>query len=62
MYLYIVIQYGFLEWQVPEMLTYLPAVPEALKSYMTEFITDFEEFLASQEETIAEPAANDDSE
>ena len=66
MFLYLVIQYGFLEWQVPEMLTYLPAVPDALKAYMTEFIADFEEFiaeLAAQEKFAQEETADgDDSE
>lgn len=41
MYLYLVIVYGLLEWQVPEGLTLLPAVPAALKVYMDVLMTVF---------------------
>lgn len=64
MYLYIVIMYGFLEWQVPDLLVQLPAVPDALKMFMAEFIGDFEEFVneIAIEEIQDENPAEDDSE
>lgn len=64
MYLYIVIMYGFLEWQVPEILSLLPAVPEALKAFMTEFMVDFEECIAemAEDEKQVESGTADDSE
>ena len=61
MYLYIVIHYGFLEWQVPRQITCLPAVPDALKIWLSEFMADFEEFLTemdAQEAAEAESAAS----
>ena len=45
MYLYLSIMYGYLEWQVPEPVTHLPAVPEALKTYLGEFMADLEELV-----------------
>ena len=40
------------------MLACLPAVPEALKVYMTEFLVDFEEFLTE----MATEESSDDTE
>jgi hypothetical protein len=57
MYLYLVILYGFLEWRVPELLSYLPAAPDVLKIFMGEFLADFEEFL---EEMAADEDISDD--
>ena len=68
MYLYIVIHYGFLECQVPRLVTCLPVIPEALKMFLTEFMADFEEFMSeldAQETADAETpdtTAGDDSE
>ena len=45
MYLYLSIMYGFLEWQVPEPITHLPAVPDALTTYLGEFMADLEELI-----------------
>jgi len=62
MYLYIAIMYGYLEWQVPEILSLLPASPEALKVFMGEFMADFEEFLRDMTaETDAAETANSES-
>lgn len=44
-FLYIAFLYGFLEWQVPESITLLPAVPDALKCYCNEFISEFADYL-----------------
>jgi len=66
MYLYIVIMYGFLEWRVQGILAQLPAVPDALKAFMGEFMSDFEEYMsemaARQEETQPVESSTDDSE
>ncbi len=44
-FLYISFLYGFLEWQVPVRVVLLPAVPEALKCYCTEFMAAFDKFI-----------------
>ena len=44
-FLYIVFLYGFVEWQVPEWVTLLPAAPDVLKAYCTEFVAAFDAFL-----------------
>ena len=44
-FLYIAFLYGFLEWQVPERVMLLPAVPDALKCYCNEFISAFGKYL-----------------
>ena len=44
-FLYIAFLYGFLEWQVPESISLLPAVPEALTCYCNEFILEFDDYL-----------------
>ena len=52
-FLYIAFLYGFVEWQVPERVTLLPAAPDALKYYCTEFVAAFDAFLGkpTQEES-----------
>lgn len=55
MFLYLVFLYGFIEWQVPERTALLPASSEALKIFMTEFMTGFYKRLQKEEsEDIAE--------
>ena len=51
-FLYIAFLYGFVEWQVPERVTLLPAAPDALKYYCNEFVAAFDVFLgeSTQEE------------
>ena len=44
-FLYVSFLYGFLEWQVPKKLVLLPAVPEALRCYCTEFMAAFDKFI-----------------
>lgn len=58
-YLYIAFLYGFLEWQVPERVVLLPAVPEALKCYCGELLTAFDSFLAN--EAVSESYDNDEN-
>lgn len=41
-YLYLSILYGFLEWQVPERVAVLPAVPEAIKAFVGDFMSAFD--------------------
>ena len=60
LYLYIVIHYGFIEWQVPALVTCMPAVPDVLKAYINEFMADFEEFINEQDAKEAESSDNDD--
>lgn len=45
LFLYLAILYGFLEWQVPEKILLLPAVPDALKIFEGRFSGAFDERL-----------------
>lgn len=49
LFLYLCFLYGFMEWQVPEQVRLLPAVPDALKLFASEFQSAFEEYLESIE-------------
>lgn len=44
-FMYIAFLYGFVEWQVPERVTLLPAAPDVLKCYCAEFVAAFDVFL-----------------
>lgn len=44
-FMYIAFLYGFLEWQVPERVMLLPAVPEALKCYCGELLSALDKIL-----------------
>ena len=60
LFLYLAILYGFLEWQVPEKILLLPAVPDALKIFEGDFLSVFDERLAAEasgESTDAETEA-----
>ena len=46
LFLYLAILYGFLEWQVPEKILLLPAVPDALKIFEGDFLSVFDERMA----------------
>lgn len=46
-FMYIAYLYGFIEWQVPERVTLLPAAPEVLKCYCAEFVAAFDAFLSA---------------
>lgn len=59
-FLYLAFLYGFLEWQVPERITLLPAVPEALKCYCGELLTALDRFLSSGKDAESESHAEDD--
>lgn len=62
-FLYLAFLYGFLEWQVPEQLTLLPAVPDAMKCFAAEFIADFDRYLrdnAPESEADIEDATQTD--
>lgn len=48
-FMYIAFLYGFLEWQVPERISLLPAVPEALKCYCTVLMQMLENFCKESE-------------
>ena len=50
-FLYLSFLYGFLEWQVPRKLVLLPAVPEALKCYCTEFMSAFDKFIEEADDS-----------
>ena len=49
LFLYLCFLYGFMEWQVPEQVLLLPAVPDALKLFASEFLSAFEAYLESNE-------------
>lgn len=59
-FLYLAFLYGFLEWQVPEKLTLLPAVPEALKCYCSEFLDGIDKRLTSSKGTDSSEPKDDD--
>ena len=49
-FLYLAFLYGFLEWQLPEKLMLLPASPEALKCYCTEFLDSIDKYVSGSAE------------
>ena len=62
-FLYLTFLYGFLEWQVPEKLMLLPASPEALKCYCTEFMDSVDKYVSgSAEADEGDTAGNEDTE
>lgn len=44
-YMYIAFLYGFLEWQVPSKIALLPAVPDTLKCFCSEFSRLFNKYI-----------------
>lgn len=44
LFLYLAILYGFLQWQVPEKLLLLPAVPDALKLFEGDLLAAFDSY------------------
>lgn len=62
-FLYLAFLYGFLEWQLPEKLTLLPASPEALKCYCGEFLDAIDKYQPNGKETDGgDPADDEDQE
>ena len=55
LFLYLAILYGFLEWQVPEKILLLPAVPDALKAFEGDFLSAFDERMAAETAESNEP-------
>lgn len=60
-FLYISFLYGFLEWQVPGRVVLLPAVPEALRCYCTEFMAAFDKFIEENADTDAVESMEEDN-
>lgn len=58
-YLYLTILFGFLEWQVPERIAILPAVPEAIKAFAGDFITAFDHYLEDNSSESEETEENE---
>ena len=58
-FLYLSFLYGFLEWQVPGKLVLMPAVPEALRCYCTEFMAAFNKFIEENADTETEETISD---
>lgn len=48
-YMYLCFLYGFMEWQVPERIQMLPAAPDALKIFASDFLSAFEKYIAKLE-------------
>jgi hypothetical protein len=61
-YLYLSFLYGFLEWQVPSKLVLLPAVPEALRCYCTEFMLEFNKFIEENADVQTEDNTQNEKE
>ena len=62
LFLYLCFLYGFMEWQVPERVLLLPAAPDALKLFASEFLAEFERYLANAGKESEDTAEHDDSE
>lgn len=60
-YLYHSFLYGFLEWQVPGRVVLLPAVPEALKCYCTEFMAAFDKFIEENPDAKLDASVEDEN-
>lgn len=59
-FLYISFLYGFLEWQVPGRVVLLPAVPEALRCYCSEFMAAFDKFIEENaDKDVVEPTEDE---
>lgn len=58
-YFYIAFLYGYLEWQVPNKLVLMPAVPEVLQCYCTAIIRQFDKYIEKNVQTESEDAAPD---
>ena len=56
LFLYLAILYGFLEWQVPEKILLLPAVPDALKTFAGDWMSAFDGYLTAKSADNREPA------
>ena len=56
LFLYLAILYGFPEWQVPEKILLLPAVPDALKAFEGDFLSALDERLAAEAGESEAPA------
>lgn len=56
MFFYAAFLYGFLGWQVPEGISLIPSMDDALKTYMDDFMKTFSNYL---EEAGAEDDAED---
>lgn len=59
LFLYLAILYGFLEWQVPEKILLLPAVPDALKAFEGDFLSALDERLAAEAGENEAPAGSE---
>ena len=58
-FLYLCFLYGFMEWQVPERVLLLPAAPDALKLFASEFLSAFEAYLESSKPESEDAEEND---
>lgn len=59
-FLYLAFLYGFLEWQLPEKLTLLPAAPVALKCYCGEFLAAVDKYQSGGKETESVEPVDDE--
>ena len=59
LFLYLCFLYGFMEWQVPERVLLLPAAPDALKLFASDFLTAFETYLANSGQESGKTAEYD---
>ncbi len=49
LFFYLTILYGYLQWQVPERISLLPAAPDALKVFANDLVKILEETLRDKE-------------
>ncbi len=62
LFLYLCILYGFMEWQVPERVLLLPAAPDALKLFASDFLAAFDSYMANSGKESEDAAEHGDNE
>ena len=58
-FLYLCFLYGFMEWQVPERVRLMPALPETLKLFTADFMDAFESYILHIEQDPSNGCGSD---
>lgn len=62
LFLYLCFLYGFMEWQVPERVVLLPAAPDALKLFASDFLAAFDSYMENSGTESEDVTEHGDSE
>ena len=60
-FFYVSILYGFIEWQVPNEVTLMPATSETLRCYCTELMIALNNFIDEKSENIEQEFTTDEN-